>query len=168
MQRVEKRGKREEKENPAMESKGDHGKEFSSDDDASPRRVLEAPVSETESDNSGSSSSSFSLAKLPLPPRPAAAAAVVARRAGGRESHVQQWRSMIDVFKFKSVRKLTTIPLLGAGHEITRKGLTKKLARIRSAEESIDIGVIPTKPSWRNFDYAELAAATDDFSSGKN
>ena len=71
---------------------------------------------------------------------------------------------MIDVFKFKSVRKLTTIPLLAVGHEIMRKSLTKKLARIRSAEESIEIGVIPTKPSWRDFDYAELAAAIDDFS----
>ncbi|XP_061356673.1 receptor-like cytosolic serine/threonine-protein kinase RBK1 [Gastrolobium bilobum] len=76
-----------------------------------------------------------------------------------------QWKSMIDVFKFKSVRKLTSIPLLSTTHEVSKKGLTKKLARIRSAEDSIDIGAIATKPSWRNFDYAELAAATRDFSS---
>jgi hypothetical protein len=67
------------------------------------------------------------------------------------------------------VKKLTAIPILvAASHELTKKGLTKKLARIRSAEEGIDIGSIPTKPSWRNFDYAELAAATNDFSPGNN
>ncbi|XP_057758881.1 receptor-like cytosolic serine/threonine-protein kinase RBK1 [Arachis stenosperma] len=150
-----------------MDSKSDNGREFSSDDDASPRCVMEAPVSETESDStttSSSSSSSFSPEKLPLPPPPAVAAAAL-RKTNSKESNLQQWKTMIDVFKFKSVKKLTTIPLLSAGNEITRKGFAKKLARIRSAEDSIDIGVIPTKPSWRNFDYAELAAATNDFNS---
>ncbi|XLR21570.1 hypothetical protein S83_014291 [Arachis hypogaea] len=150
-----------------MDSKSDNGREFSSDDDASPRCVMEAPVSETESDStttSSSSSSSFSPEKLPLPlPPPPAVAAAALRKTNSKESNLQQWKTMIDVFKFKSVKKLTTIPLLSAGNEITRKGFAKKLARIRSAEDSIDIGVIPTKPSWRNFDYAELAAATNDF-----
>lgn len=149
-----------------MVLKGDHRKEFSSDDEPSPRGVLETPVSATESDSSSTTSSccsSSSPEKLPLPPPPGASSSA---RAGGREGHVLQWKSMIDVFKFKSVRKLTTFPLLAVGHDITRKSLTKKLARIRSSEDSIDIiGDIPTKPSWRNFDYAELAAATDDFSS---
>lgn len=140
-----------------MASKGNHGKEFSSDDEASPRAILETPVSGTESDNSGCSSFG------PCSPEKSPTAEAV--KAAGK-GQVQQWMSMIDVFKFKSVRKLTAIPLLAAGHEISKKGLTKKLARIRSAEESIDIGAIPTKPSWRNFDYEELAAATNDFSSG--
>jgi len=155
---IEKRGKKEEKKNPEMESKGNNKNEFSSDDEASPRAILDAPVSGTESDNSGSSSFSLYSPEDSSP---------VEGKLGWKESNMMQWKSMIDVFKFKSVRKLTTIPLLAAvNNDIAKKGLTKKLARIRSAEDTIDIGVIPTKPSWRNFDYDELASATNDFSSG--
>lgn len=145
-----------------MKSKGNQGKEYSSDDEVSPRAILEAPVYGTESDSSGSNSfSSYSPDNSP----PVEAAAE--EKLGGKETQVQQWKSMVDVFKFKSVKKLTAIPMLVAvSHEITKKSLNKKLARIRSAEESIDIGAIPTKPSWRNFEYAELAAATNDFSDG--
>lgn len=159
---IEKRGKKEENKNPEMESNVDNnGKEFSSDDDASPRAVLDTPVSGTESDNSRSSSfGSYSPEKSPSPPP-------IGKSGGVKETQLQQWKTMVDVFKFKSVRKLSVIPIFTAAtHEITRKGFTKKLARVRSAEESIDIGAIPTKPSWRNFDYAELAAATNDFDSG--
>ncbi|TKY69962.1 Receptor cytosolic serine/threonine-protein kinase RBK1 [Spatholobus suberectus] len=140
-----------------MASVGNHVKEFPSDDEASPRAILETPVSGTESDNSGGSDSFSSGSPEKLP--------AVTGKSSPREGHVQQWRSMIDVFKFKSVRKLTAIPLLAVSHDISRKGFTKKLARIRSAEDSIDLGAIPAKPSWRNFDYEELAAATGDFSS---
>lgn len=148
---------REKKENPEMTLKDNHKKEFfSSDDDSSPRGVLETP------DNSGSSSSSCNSISQEDSP------SAEARRVGGFEGHVQQLKSMIDVFTFKSVRKLTALPMLAANHDVSKKVSTKKLARIRSAEDTIDIGTIPTKPSWRNFDYAELAAATDDFSSGKN
>ncbi|BAT99445.1 hypothetical protein LR48_Vigan284s000600 [Vigna angularis] len=116
-----------------------NAKEFVSDGDGSPRAILETPVSETESETDSSIDS-------------------------GKEGYMMPWKSMVDVFKFKSVRKLTSIPLLSVSHDITRKGLTKKLARIRSAEDGIDIGDIPAKPSWRNFDYEELAAATKNFS----
>lgn len=155
---IEKRRKKEEKKNPEMESKGNNKKQFSSDDEASPRAILDAPVSGTESDNSGSSSfSSYSSENSPP----------VEGKLGWKESNMMQWKSMIDVFKFKSVRRLTAIPLLAAvNNDIAKTGFPRKLARIRSAEESIDIGAIPTKPSWRNFDYDELAAATNDFSSG--
>ncbi|KAG5007746.1 hypothetical protein JHK85_026288 [Glycine max] len=132
-------------------------KEFTSDDEASPRAILETPVSETESDNSGSSES-FSCVS------PEKSQAVTGKEVP-KEGYVQQLMTMIDVFKFKSVRKLTAVPLFAVGNDISRKGLTKKLARIRSAEDGIDIGAIPTKPSWRNFDYEELVAATGDFSS---
>ena len=148
--------KKEEKKNPEMKSKLNNKKEFSSDDESSPKTILEVPVSGTESDNS-TSSSYISYSPENSPPSE--------EKSGGKEGQVQQWKSMIDVFKFKSVRKLTAIPMIvAASHELAKKGLNKKLARIRSAEDSIDIGVIPTKPSWRNFDYAELAAATQDFS----
>ncbi|KAE9596966.1 hypothetical protein Lal_00007482 [Lupinus albus] len=140
-----------------MALKENHKKEnFSSDDDSSPRGVLETPVSGTESDNSDRS--------VFLSESSPSAETADTRRVGGFEGHMQQWKSMIDVLTFKSVRKLTAFPLLSANNDVSKKGLTKKLSRIRSAEDTIDIGAIPTKPSWRNFDYAELAAATNDFS----
>ncbi|KAH1234404.1 Receptor-like cytosolic serine/threonine-protein kinase RBK1 [Glycine max] len=154
---VKKRGKIEEKENPEMATTYNNVKEFTSDDEASPRAILETPVSETESDNSGSSESFSSVS-------PEKSQAVTGKEVP-KEGYVQQLMTMIDVFKFKSVRKLTAVPLFAVGNDISRKGLTKKLARIRSAEDGIDIGAIPTKPSWRNFDYEELVAATGDFSS---
>jgi hypothetical protein len=162
---IKKRGKKEAKKNPKMESKNDNKKEFSSDDESSPRTILECPVSETESDNSGSSSFISDSSENSPPPE-----LVAGGKSNGKENQMQHhMKSMMDVFKFKSVKKLTAIPILvAASHELTKKGLTKKLARIRSAEECIDIGSIPTKPSWRNFDYAELAAATNDFSPGNN
>ncbi|OIW10622.1 hypothetical protein TanjilG_15994 [Lupinus angustifolius] len=135
---------------------------FSSDDDSSPRGVLETPVSGTESDISGNSSSSgHSISPLSSP----SSAAAEAQRVGGFDGYMPQWKTMFDVLTFKSVRKLTVFPMLSANHDVSKKGSTKKLARIRSAEDTIDIGAVPMKPSWRNFDYAELAAATDDFSS---
>ncbi|KAK7252443.1 hypothetical protein RIF29_36380 [Crotalaria pallida] len=152
--------RREEKENPEMTLNEDLKKEsFSSDeDDSSPRGVLETPVSGTESDISGSSSGRSTS--------PESSPSAESKRAGGFEGHLLPWKSMIDVLTFKSVRKLTAFPLLSTNHDVSKKGSTKKkLARIQSAEDTIDIGAIPTKPSWRNFDYAELAAATDDFSS---
>ena len=153
-------GKIEEKENPEMATTDNHVKEFTIDDESSPRAILETPVSGTESDNSGSSESFSSVSPEKSP--------AVTGKEVPKEGYVQQLKSMIDVFKFKSVRKLTAVPLLSVGHDISRKGFTKKLARIRSAEDSIDIGAFPTKPSWRNFDYEELAAATGNFSYGMN
>ncbi|GAU23313.1 hypothetical protein TSUD_237670 [Trifolium subterraneum] len=142
-----------------MASKNNNRKVFSSDEELSPRTILSL-VSETESDNSESSSfmsdSSGNSPPIEL---------VAGGKSGGKDNQMQQQlKSMMGVFKFKSVTKLTAIPILvAASHELTKKGLTKKLARIRSAEECIDIGSIPTKPSWRNFGYAELCAATNDF-----
>ncbi|KAK7407194.1 hypothetical protein VNO78_08899 [Psophocarpus tetragonolobus] len=151
---VGKRGKIEEKAKLEMASSGSNVKESASDDEASPRAILETPVSGTDSDNSGNSESFSSDLQAET------------GKEVSKDGYVQQWKSMIDVFTFKNVKKITSnIPLLSVGHDISRKGLTKKLARIRSAEDGIDIGAIPTKPSWRNFDYEELAAATNNFSS---
>lgn len=158
--RVRRRGeKAEEKKNPEMASTDIHTKEFVSDDEASPRAVLETPVSGSEFDNSGSSDGFISDSSEKSP--------AVTGKVIPKEGYMQPWKSMIDVLKFKSVRKLTAIPLLAVSQDNSRKG-TKKLARIRSAEDGIDIGAIPTKPSWRNFDYEELAAATGGFSDGMN
>ncbi|XP_028785171.1 receptor-like cytosolic serine/threonine-protein kinase RBK1 isoform X2 [Neltuma alba] len=130
-------------------------REFAGDDQASPRGILEIPVSGTESDHSGSSSiySSSSPEK-----------SSEAERVNVREGLGQPWKAMMESFKKKSAQRISAISLLTASYEMSRKSLRKRrMERIRSAEEGINLGAIPTKPSWRNFDYAELQAATDDF-----
>ncbi|XP_027347333.1 receptor-like cytosolic serine/threonine-protein kinase RBK1 [Abrus precatorius] len=136
-------------------------KELGCDDDvlASPTGVFEVAISGADSDSTGSSNCSGSGSPRMGP-----------QRAQGRDGHTQQWKAMIDALRFKSVRRFSTIPLLAASYEISRRSLRNKLARIRTANEdddldaAIDLDGIPTKPSWRNFTYADLAAATDDFS----
>ncbi|XP_028802795.1 receptor-like cytosolic serine/threonine-protein kinase RBK1 isoform X1 [Neltuma alba] len=130
-------------------------REFAGDDQESPRGILEIPVSGTESDHSGSSSiySSSSPEK-----------SSEAERVNVREGLGQPWKAMMESFKKKSAQRISAISLLTASYEMSRKSLRKRrMERIRSAEEGINLGAIPTKPSWRNFDYAELQAATDDF-----
>ena len=134
------------------------------DDDvlASPRDVFGVPISGTDSDSTGSSNYGGGPGSPGLGQNQAA------------QAQSQQWRAMIDVLRFKSVRRFSTIPLLAASYEISRKSLRNKLARIRPANEDddfdggINIDGISTKPSWRNFSYADLAVATDDFSPGMN
>ncbi|KAL3583451.1 hypothetical protein D5086_014512 [Populus alba] len=129
-------------------------------EDPSPRCVLEIPISGTDSDHSRSSSSSScssgSTEKL------------VPERTGiVRESNGIQWKQILDSFKKKSVRRFSVIPLISTYETIARKNLRRKLARIQhSADVFIDCeGIMAPKPSWRNFDYLELEAATDNFSS---
>ncbi|KAJ7943740.1 Receptor-like kinase [Quillaja saponaria] len=125
-------------------------------DEPSPRGVLEIAVLGTDSDNSGSSSYSSS------PPEKSS----FAQRLLARDNNGTHWKSVVDVFRKKSVRRFSTIPFLAMSYEISRKNLRRKVARIRNGEGSIDFGDLPiTKPSWRNFDYQELAAATNNFSS---
>ncbi|XP_059437536.1 receptor-like cytosolic serine/threonine-protein kinase RBK1 isoform X1 [Corylus avellana] len=132
--------------------------ELSDDDDTSPRGVLEIPVLGTpDSDHSGSSS--FSSSCVSPPQKPTVTPQL-------RESHSgSHWKSVIEALKKKSRRRFSTIPSLGSSYDVSKKNLKWKLARIRCAEEGIDYeGVSMPKPSWRNFDYAELSAATDNFS----
>ncbi|XP_076933794.1 receptor-like cytosolic serine/threonine-protein kinase RBK1 [Bidens hawaiensis] len=49
-----------------------------------------------------------------------------------------------------------------AGYEFSRKGFMKKLGRRNSSDASINEFFMP-KPSWRNFTFQELAAATNGF-----
>lgn len=132
---------------------------------SSPRGVFEVPISGTDSDSTGSSNYSNTGSQGQ-------------RQNGGGRGDVhggQQWRSMIDALRFKSVRRFSTIPLLAASYEISRRNLRNKLARIRTATEddendldsALDLDGIPTKPSWRNFSYSDLVAATDDFNPSK-
>jgi len=144
---------------------GNPKKEVASDDDVltSPRDVFGVPVSGTDSDSTGSSN--YEVLASP---------GLVANRGQVRDAQTQQWKTMIDVLRFKSVRRFSTIPLLGASYEISRRSLRNKLARIRPASDDddldscIDIDGIATKPSWKNFNYADLVAATDDFNPSMN
>lgn len=131
-------------ENPVT---GSH-KDSMDSEDSSPRCVLEIPVSGVDSDNSSSSNGSSSSSA----------------------DHGAQWRNLIGVLRKKSMRRLSTFPLTSS--EIYKRNLSRKLARIRSAEDGIrdyekgKKGAV-WKPSWRSFEYEELAAATDNFSSGE-
>ncbi|KAL5753315.1 hypothetical protein ACOSP7_023493 [Xanthoceras sorbifolium] len=142
--------------NPEKEAKLEMEKREKTMDMASPRGVLEIPVLGTDSDSSSSSSSSCSSSTEKLTPK----------RNGNREgnNYGLQWKSMIDSIKKKSARRFSVIPLL-TNYDLSKKNIWKKLARIQSSEDEADIEIPLTRPSWKNFEYAELAAATDNFCS---
>ena len=130
----------------------------------SPRDVFEVPISDTnstESSNYGTPQRAQQQhgGKSPL-------SSPGGGGGGGEGGH--QWRAMIDALRFKSVRRFSTIPLLAASYEISRRSLRNKLARIKTGNDdddidgSIDLDGI-TKPTWRNFSYEDLVAATDNF-----
>lgn len=147
----------ETEENPNMDFHGDVKEMEISEDELSPRGVLENPASGTESDHSGHSISSSGSSPNEK--------SLVQRAL---ESNGSQWKSMFGALKKKSVRRFSTIPLLATSYEISRKNLRRKLARIGGTDEKNDVEGFPmTKPSWRNFEYAELAAATDNFNPGE-
>lgn len=151
----------ETEESPEMETNDDMTKKTEPPilEDPSPRCVLEIPISGTDSDHSSSSSSSCSSGSTEK---------LVPERTGIlRESNGIQWKQILDSFKKKSVRRFSVIPLISTYETIARKNLRRKLARIQhSADVFIDCeGIMAPKPSWRNFDYLELEAATDNFSS---
>ncbi|KAG5241096.1 receptor cytosolic serine/threonine-protein kinase [Salix suchowensis] len=149
----------ETQESPEMETTDDTSKKTEPPilENPSPRCVLEIPISGTDSDHSSSSSCSSGSTEK-----------VASERTGiVRESSGIQWRQILDSFKKKSVRRFSVIPLISTYETITKKNLRRKLARIQhSADVFIDCeGIMAPKPSWRNFDYLELEAATDNFSS---
>ncbi|CAH2041478.1 unnamed protein product [Thlaspi arvense] len=112
-------------------------KDAEGDDLSSPRAVLEVPVSGSSDSDTSSTSSSGG----------GSCGGSIAEKSSGNGAHSPQghgglqWRKLIDNVKRRSVR---------------------------GAEDEMDCGdlVVP-KPSWRNFSHAELAAATDNFSSEK-
>ncbi|CAF1787864.1 hypothetical protein YC2023_120236 [Brassica napus] len=76
-----------------------------------------------------------------------------------------QWNKMIESIKKKSIRRFTVIPLL-ASYELTRKNLRRKQPKLPFPPSENGFPCerfFMPKPSWRNFTYEELVAATDDF-----
>ncbi|KAI3669218.1 hypothetical protein L6452_40445 [Arctium lappa] len=153
--------------NPEMESdeslKNKRDQDNESDDQSSPRGVLEVVGSGSDSDNSSYISRSVSenigcddgdgennSSNSNMDPIVVQAEAV-------------PWRNLIDNLKWKSFRRLSTGPFV-AGYELSRKSFMKKLGRNHSSEATINEFYVP-KPSWRNFSFQELTAATNSFSS---
>ncbi|KAK4281159.1 hypothetical protein QN277_012684 [Acacia crassicarpa] len=141
-----------------METLKKHGREFSSDDEVSPRGILEILVSGTEFDNSGTSSScrnSSSFFNSSSPEKSPSSSET--KRVNVREWQGQPWKAMIDSWRKKSVQRISAISLLASSYEMSKKSLRKRrIERIRSAEDRINLGIIPKKLSWRNFDYCDL------------
>lgn len=125
-------------------------------DTDSPRGVLEV-LGSSDSDNSSiSSSSSYNSSEKSTP-----------QKSINLVSVGYQWRSMIDAIKKKSARRFSVIPLL-SNYDLSTKGLWRKFGRPKTPEDDIDVGTVPIiRPSWRNFCYRELAAATDNFKEGQ-
>ncbi|KAF8012223.1 hypothetical protein BT93_I0376 [Corymbia citriodora subsp. variegata] len=131
---------------------------------SSPRGVLEIPIAGSESDHSVSSTCSWSP-----------------RENRSRGSSSSNWKKVMNALRqMKSTRWSSTSPSpspplpVVARRDRVSKREAKRLARILNADDesgttaAADAAVagVPRtqKPSWRNFDYSELAAATDDFS----
>ncbi|XP_050381521.1 receptor-like cytosolic serine/threonine-protein kinase RBK1 [Argentina anserina] len=151
-------------EDAEIQSQDDQKKAELCEQEPSPRGVLEAIG--TDSDSSSSCASSFSSERPPL----------AQQRTLVRDiSNGLQWnkgKEMFDVLRKKSARRFSTIPLLGTSYELSRSKLRRRLARIWSTDEDGEDneegrpdceGYLALKPSWRNFDYAELAIATANF-----
>lgn len=144
--------------------KGSHDTELHNNDlsieDPSPRCVLEIPAMSSDSDNSSSSSSCSSCSpdksSSPLSTTPT------------NVSSFHQWNKMIESIKKKSIRRFSVIPLL-ASYELTRKNMRRKQPKLSPCSENeFDCDqILVAKPSWRNFTFDELVAATDNFNPGK-
>ncbi|XP_009795660.1 receptor-like cytosolic serine/threonine-protein kinase RBK1 [Nicotiana tabacum] len=120
----------------------------------SPRGVLEIPtLNSSDSDNSSISSSDDRSSSF-------------ASSSSGELIQGVYWKNLFDNIKRRSMRRLSSIPLLGGYEMILPKNIRRILSKNKSAEEESsdcdDDSVIP-KPSWRKFSYRDLAEATDNF-----
>lgn len=131
---------------------------------SSPRGVLGNTVMTSDTDNNSSSyssCSSFSSDDKSSPPSSSPVSNTPNKNVSS-SSHGLQWNKMIESIKKKSIRRLTAIPFL-ASYQLTRKNLRCKQPKFSPSENCFFMA----KPSWRNFSYEELAAATEDFNPGK-
>lgn len=130
------------------------------DDESSPRGVLEIPVSGSDSDHSSiDRSSSFGSEKSMLE----------TGVSWDMSYGTLHWKKLFGQMKKKTPMRFSSIPLIGGyGYDLSKKAFRRRLGRNHSATDAIDCGefVVP-KPSWRNFSYEELKLATNDFSPGK-
>ncbi|KAM7529363.1 hypothetical protein LguiB_032773 [Lonicera macranthoides] len=144
-------------------NKEDDKVENKNEEIGSPRGVLEIPILTSESDQSSGGSTSEKLSSPPAEEEKAAT-----EGGGGGGYNGLAWKSLMDSFKWRPTKKFPTIPLLVGYEASMKRNLRRKLGRNRSGEDSIDCGdfVVP-KPSWSNFRFKDLVAATDNFSPDK-
>nr|GEU30638.1 receptor-like cytosolic serine/threonine-protein kinase RBK1 [Tanacetum cinerariifolium] len=146
-----------------------------SDDQTSPRGVLEISGSGSDSDNSNM----LFCENSPVTPRVTTGCDGDRDENGDRENsstsndpefsetpemvHTVPWRNLIDNLKWKSksLRRFSTGRVV-AGYELSRKSFMKRLGMNNSTQVTIDDFYMP-KPSWRNFTFQELMAATNGF-----
>ncbi|KFK28223.1 hypothetical protein AALP_AA8G488500 [Arabis alpina] len=129
-------------------------------EDPSPRCVLEIPVMSASSDSDNSSNCSSCS-----PDKSSSPLSTTPTNVSSFHHHGLQWNKMIESIKKKSIRRFSVIPLL-ASYELTRKNMRRKQPKLTSpsSENEIDCGqFLVVKPSWRNFTFEELVAATNDF-----
>ncbi|KAK8966362.1 Receptor-like cytosolic serine/threonine-protein kinase RBK1 [Platanthera guangdongensis] len=158
-------GEEPEKTLTVFQSAAEENKEFSkmeseenntdSSGQNSPRGVLEIPISSVHSDVGSSGESSSSDRSI---------------NSDGTltESHGSQWRNLIGGLlsrKKKSMIKFSSFPPANKALNLERKSL----GILHSSEEPSNLGLIQLeipmrRPSWRHFDFQELAVATDNFS----
>lgn len=143
-----------------------------SDDQTSPRGVLEVSGSGSESDNINM----LFCENSPVTPTVTRGCDVDGDGENNSVNnpefletemvHTVQWRNLIDNLKWKSksLRRFSTGRVV-AGYELSRKSFMKRLGRNNSTEVAIDDFYMP-KPSWRNFTFQELMAATNGFCPG--
>ncbi|KAL0728327.1 hypothetical protein Bca4012_024420 [Brassica carinata] len=139
----------------------DLGLEDSSSSSSSPRGVLGNTAMTSDTDNNSSSYSSCSSFSSDDKSSPSSASSPVSNTPNknvSSSSHSLQWNKMIESIKKKSIRRLTAIPFL-ASYKLTHKNLRCKQPKFSPSENCFFMA----KPSWRNFTYEELAAATEDF-----
>eukprot|EP00262_Sarcandra_glabra_P019814 TRINITY_DN7654_c0_g1_i2.p1 TRINITY_DN7654_c0_g1~~TRINITY_DN7654_c0_g1_i2.p1 ORF type:complete len:411 (-),score=39.55 TRINITY_DN7654_c0_g1_i2:48-1280(-) len=133
-------------------------KEGETTDQSSPRSVLEIVISGVDSDTSSIDSNTNDISII-------SSDGSTAQDALVSESYGLQWRNLISVLKKKSMRRLLTSPPLMSSDQISRRNLSRNLARIRYTDDHDYGAALTQKPSWRSFDREELAAATNNFSS---
>lgn len=142
----------EKKEEDVINNNNNRDDQYSSS--SSPRGVLETPpLGSSDSDNSSISSSDDRSSSF-------------ASSSSGELSQGVYWKNVFDKLKRRSMRRLSSIPLLGY-EMILPKNIRRILSKNRSAEEEANDSDDIPKPSWRNFSYGELVEATDYFSPGR-
>ncbi|KAK4411745.1 Receptor-like cytosolic serine/threonine-protein kinase RBK1 [Sesamum angolense] len=136
-----------------VENKTTESVSCGTEDESSPRGVLEVPVPGSDSDQSSVDDRTSTLA----------AERGIALDMNYGAVHLKK---LFGQIKRRSAMSITSIPIIG--YDISKKAFKRKLGRNNSSEESIDCDeIVVPKPSWRNFSYAELKQATDNFSSDK-
>ena len=80
-----------------------------------------------------------------------------------------QWRSILKLWRQKSMRRLSTFPAVGVSKGIPalpwRRGAKDSSKNVSNCNDELDFCLF--KPSWKSFSISELQIATNYFNSGR-